>query len=205
MKRRGARWGVWEGAATGLLFCLPALFLVIGYLRGGEPALSSLDRALILCALGGGALLALLARGLDDLRAFLVTGLVDACAWLFASWVSAKVMGHALIEAISEVYWFTMIGVLVANLNLLPVILILEARRSPEPVRGAVRRRAFGMFGAVAAVDLTPLVGSVVPESSRKLVMLGWLGAALAAGGVLLYSAGRAAARSTKRPRGTEP
>jgi hypothetical protein len=176
-----ARWGVWESAATALVFCLPAVLALNR--RGDAP--DAVGWALVMSAAAGALVLTVAARGLKDTQVFLMVAVVTCAVWFFGGGALGYGDGlapHAVLIPL----------LLVAHYHTVPVTLFRSLRRAggriaAEGLRG-VRRMAWGVVVSVAALDLgllLALVASLVAPGKLWLSLaLMWMMAAVAAGGV---------------------
>ena len=175
------RWGVWESAATALVFCVPAV-VALGR-RGDAP--DAAGWALAMSAAAGALVLTVVTRGLKDTQAFLMVAVITCAVWFFGGGALGHGKGLAPYAVLIPV-------LLVAHYHTVPVTLFRTLHRAgtriaAEGLRG-VRRMAWGVVGSVAALDLgllLALVASLVaPRRLWLFLALMWMMAAVAAGGV---------------------
>lgn len=180
-------WGVWESAATTVLFSAPALLLFwkvravpVGSISG--PAFDAVDWLIVGVALAGGLALSLAAGGVRSARLYVTTGLSSCLAWLLLGlWGSSAV-------PLAEVYRPLVFANLAAHFNLLPFVLASVIARSraslPEDILPRLRWRMWAVAGAAAGLDASPLAWFFAPAGWRGAVAFGWAGACIAVGGV---------------------
>jgi hypothetical protein len=184
----GGAWGTWESAATTVLFSAPALLLFwkVRADPGGPasgPAFDAVDWLVIAAALAGGLALSFAAGGVRSARLYVTTGFSSCLVWLLMGWLFPST------APLAEVYKPLVFADLAAHFNLLPLVLVSAAAGSraslPDDVMPRLRLRMWGVGGAAAGLDVSPLVWLLAPAGWSRFAAFGWAGACIAAGGTL--------------------
>ena len=184
----GGAWGPCESAATTVLFSAPALLLFwkVRADPGGPasgPVFDAVDWLVVGVALAGGLALSLAAAGVRSARLYVTTGFSTCLVWLVMGWL------FPTTAPLTVVYYPLVLADLAAHFNLLPLVLVSAAvgsrARLPDDAMPRLRRRMWAVGGAVAGLDVSPIVWLLAPAGRSRIVAFGWAGACIAAGGTL--------------------
>jgi len=193
--RRAAAWGVWETAATAVLFSVPAIILQSPLSELPAQRLDGVQWAVVAWAISAAFFVTVAAKGLRGAWAFLSAGTAASMCWFVAGLWRRP-------DDLVRSYMPLLVTLFVACFHVLAVTVIVAQRRralrAGRQYRLAEDRIAVGLLVCVAVFDLAPIASLFIPAGIGEPLTFILMAACLAAGGVL--SALAAGRRQPARP-----